>query len=83
MLDVGADAGERVAREVERVGLVGGAAEAGEEGDEDGGVGARVAGLAQRALVLVPAPEHGDVAGARGGERPHRQEGEEQEESYE
>jgi hypothetical protein len=80
VLDVGADARERVAREVERV--VGGAvAEAAEEGDDDGGVGARVAGLAQRALVLVPAPEDGHVARAGGGQRQRagcRQQGEEE-----
>jgi hypothetical protein len=74
VLDVVADAGERVAREVERVPAV---AEGAEEGDEDGGVGARVAGLAQRALVLVPAPVHGHVAGARRGE-PGGQLGEEE-----
>uniref|UniRef100_K3ZK96 Uncharacterized protein n=1 Tax=Setaria italica TaxID=4555 RepID=K3ZK96_SETIT len=62
VLDVVADAGERVAGEVERGGDV--PAEAGEEGDEDGVVGASVAGLPQRALVLIPAPEHGDVARA-------------------
>jgi hypothetical protein len=80
VLDVVADAGERVAGEVERWGgaaVVG--AEAGEEGDEDGVVGAGVAGLPQRSLVLVPAPEHGDVAWTRGGEGAHGKQGDEEE----
>ena len=67
MLDVVADAGERVAGQVEPVRAV---AEGDEEGDYDGGVRAGVAGLAQGALVLVPAPEHRNVAatGATSGE---------------
>nr|CAB3491955.1 unnamed protein product [Digitaria exilis] len=84
VLDVVSDAGERVARDVERVGRRReSAAEAGEEGDEDGVVGAGVAGLTEGALASVPAPEHGDVARASGGagERPHCEHREEDEDA--
>ncbi|TVU24495.1 hypothetical protein EJB05_26937, partial [Eragrostis curvula] len=64
VLDVVADAGEPVAGDVE---LVVAMAEGAEEGDDDGGVLAGVASLAQGALVLVPAPVDADVAGGRPG----------------
>uniref|UniRef100_A0A0E0HYA2 DUF834 domain-containing protein n=1 Tax=Oryza nivara TaxID=4536 RepID=A0A0E0HYA2_ORYNI len=51
MLDIGADAGDRVAGEV---GLVAAMAEDAEEGDDDSVVEAGVANLSERALVLVP-----------------------------
>ncbi|RCV37824.1 hypothetical protein SETIT_8G093500v2 [Setaria italica] len=59
VLDVGTDAGERVAGEVAPVAAV---PEDAVEGDDDGGVEPRVAGLAQRALAGVLAPEHGQLA---------------------
>lgn len=68
------DAGERVIREVERVLAV---AEVVEKRDGYGNcIGAGIAGLAQGALVLVLAPEYGDVAGA-GGQRAHGKQREE------
>ena len=64
VLAVGAAGGDVVAGEVEGVAAV---AADGEEGDEDGGVEAGVAGLTERALVLVPAPEYHGLAGVDGG----------------
>lgn len=58
MLDVFADGTELVAREVEVVHAM---AVGVEEGHDDMGVHAGVAGLAQGALVLVPAPEDGHL----------------------
>ena len=80
VLDVGADAVERVAREVGPVFTV---AEDAEEGDDHGVVQPGVAGLAQGALVLVPAPEHRQLAGplgpgGRGSEVQQASEGEEE-----
>ncbi|BAF28892.1 Os11g0702000, partial [Oryza sativa Japonica Group] len=74
VLDVGADAGDGVAGEVGPVAAV---AEDGEEGDDDGVVDAGVAGLPERALVLVPAPEDGELAGLVAGDRPGAGEDEE------
>nr|ACN36264.1 unknown [Zea mays] len=59
VLDVGADAVQRVAGEVEGVAAV---AEHAVEGDDDGVVEPGVAGLTQCALLLVPAPEDGELA---------------------
>ncbi|TVT99916.1 hypothetical protein EJB05_54678, partial [Eragrostis curvula] len=64
VLDVGADGGGVVAGDVEVVLEV---AEDAEEGDNDGGVEAGVAGLPQRALGLVPALEDGELPGLAGG----------------
>uniref|UniRef100_A0A0D9W5A8 DUF834 domain-containing protein n=1 Tax=Leersia perrieri TaxID=77586 RepID=A0A0D9W5A8_9ORYZ len=72
--DVGADAGDGVAGEIGPVAAV---AEDGEEGDDDGVVDAGVAGLPERALVLVPAPEDGELAGLVAGGRPGAGEDEE------
>ncbi|PAN09828.1 hypothetical protein PAHAL_2G052700 [Panicum hallii] len=58
VLDVGADGAGGVAGEVQ-AGLA--VAEDAEEGDDDEGVGAGVAGLPEGALGLVPAPEHGHL----------------------
>lgn len=67
MPDVVPDAGERVAGEVEAVLPV---AVDVEEGHDDRRVDAGVAGFPERALVLVPAPEDGELAGLpRGGGR--------------
>ncbi|TVU24493.1 hypothetical protein EJB05_26935, partial [Eragrostis curvula] len=75
VVDVVADAGDVVAGEVEGVLAV---AEDAEEGDDDGGVQAGVAGLAQGALVPVPAPVDGDSAGHLvGGETGSELQGEE------
>uniref|UniRef100_A0A804Q652 Uncharacterized protein n=1 Tax=Zea mays TaxID=4577 RepID=A0A804Q652_MAIZE len=84
VLDVVPDAGRRVARQVQVV-LVAAALRAVdvEEGHDHHGVEARVAGLAQRALGLVPAPEHGHLPGlvprGRGwagqGDQGHRKQG--------
>jgi hypothetical protein len=63
VLDVVADAVERVAGEVAPVAAV---AEHAVEGDDHGRVEARVAGFPERAFVLVPAPEHGQLASLLG-----------------
>jgi hypothetical protein len=60
-LNGGAHGGEGVAGEVEVV--VAPAAVDVEEGHDDHAVEARVAGLAEGALVPVPAPEHRDLTG--------------------
>lgn len=60
VLDVGADGGDVVAGEVGQVLAVAGDAE---EGEDDGGVEARVAGLPEGALSPVPAPDDRQLAG--------------------
>jgi hypothetical protein len=67
VLDVGAEAGDRVARDVEVVLAV---AEHAQERDDHDGVRARVAGLAEGALRLVPAPEHRHLPGLPRGRSP-------------
>jgi hypothetical protein len=61
VLDVVAHAAERVSREVEAVLAV--AVDVEEGHDDDHGVHAGVAGLAEGTLLLVPAPEHGQLPG--------------------
>jgi len=73
--DVGADVVEVVAREFHAVPVV---AQDAVEGDGDGVVQAGVAGLSQGALVLVPSPEHGQLAGPLS----HRRGSEAREESH-
>jgi hypothetical protein len=76
VLDVGADAGDGVAREVQARRAVAGAGRDVEEGDDDDGVRARVAGLSERALGLVPAPEDSHLPGLpRGRGRAREEEG--------
>uniref|UniRef100_J3NAD7 DUF834 domain-containing protein n=1 Tax=Oryza brachyantha TaxID=4533 RepID=J3NAD7_ORYBR len=71
---VGADGGDRVAGDVEAVAAPV-VAEDVVEGDDDSGVAAGVAGLPERALLLVAAPVDGE-AGVVG--RRRRRRGEEQ-----